>query len=63
VSAQACYPGDPWPYPAPIQPHWPYGPGYYGAGSTSWTPPPPTEERIREIIREEIRAALKELKP
>lgn len=62
MSAQACYPsypGDPWPnYPA-----WPYGhPGYYGTSTVYLNGPTLTEDRIREIIREELAAALKALK-
>jgi hypothetical protein len=63
MNAQACYPGDPYPY----YPYHPYGTaGYpwptYGT-TTVITTPPLTDERIREILREELQKALKELKP
>ena len=65
MSTQACYPGDPYPqphYPCWQQPHYPLP--TYGTGVTTWIWPgqPVTEERIREIIREELREALKGLK-
>ncbi len=59
MSAQACYPGDPYPGP-----YWqgPY-PCYpqYGTAITTWYAPL-TEDRVREIIREELTKAREALK-
>lgn len=58
MSTQACYPHPPHPYE-------PYGsPGYAwpSYGTTAVIPMPVSEERIREIIREELRAALNYMK-
>lgn len=63
MSAQSCYPGDPWPHPYG-PPHWqqPWCPSYGTAATFTWPGMPVTEDRIREIIREELAAALKALK-
>lgn len=58
-----CYPYGPggWPHPHYV----PYGaPGMpmQGAGTTTYIPTPITEDRIREIIREELTRALESLK-
>lgn len=65
MSAQACHSGDPYPYGVPAYPyyHHPYDthPMPWQYGSYSFTPYPITEERIREILREELRAVLPKL--
>ena len=61
MSTQACYPGDPQPY-YPCPPYWqgPHVVPSYGTGITTWNPAV-TEERLREIIREELAAVLPKL--
>lgn len=62
MSAQACYPGDAYPYPHyPAYPL-PQQPGlYYGSSTTYLGGPQLTEDRIREIFREELTKALEAL--
>ncbi len=50
----------PWPYYYGNQPQ---VPSLYGYGTTYLSGPPITEDRIREIIREELREALKAVLP
>lgn len=56
--------GDPWQYGYPYHPGGmaPNGPTYHGYATTSSWPQAVSEDRIREIIREELKAALDALK-
>jgi hypothetical protein len=59
MSAQSCYPGDHIPYP--WYPYLPYGTAGYPLptyGTTTVIATPITEDRLREVIREELRAIL-----